>query len=225
MPPRKTSTKKTTKKLASRTPARVSKKLQSVAVVKPLQTQAPKVVVAVKKPVRSFHFGMHVMIAGSAICALLLLGFLERDIFSTNLSSAEDVAPVTIGFEHSAPLSLSVLFAKKENAGYVSITNQSSETIYMNVPSSWTRTEVTGANLVDVTKNIAFFGVSRWTLPGRSGMKLLMPSAPSAVIFDSASVATAAIDLKTIDLTTLGVSNKIVLVQQQTLVPLWGKND
>ncbi len=225
MPAKKTSAKKAPKKIVARKPVtalhsvKVTKKITQA--VKPLMTQAPRTLVAVKKPTRNLHLGMHAIIAGSAICVMLLLGIAEREVFSTNLSSAEDSVPVTIGLEHTAPLSLSVLFAKKENAGYVSISNHSSETIHLNLPSSWKRTEVTGADLKDVMQGIPNFGFSRWTLPGKAGMKLLMDSAPSAVFFDSVSSATAAVDLKTIDLTTMGVSNKIVLVQKQTLVPLW----
>lgn len=184
----------------------------------------PSVTVA-NAPSRSFAIGIHAVIAGAAVVALLFLGFIERDIFSTNLSGAEDAVPATIGLEHTSPLSLSILFAKKENAGYVSITNGSAETIHVHLPSSWTRTEVTGAPLSEMKREIPVFGFVRWTLPGKAGMKLLVPEPPSAVLFDSTSSSTAAIDLKTIDLTTLAVGNRVVLVQKQGLVYLWGTQE
>lgn len=224
MPAKKTSAKRTPKKktLSVRKPAASVKKPSAVKVMKTPTVQPSKTITAVKKPARNLHLGMHLIIAGSAICVMLLLGVVERNTFATKQSAAEDTMPVTIGLEHTAPLSMSILFARKENAGYVSITNQSNETIHINLPSSWTRTEVTGATLKDVPQEIPVFGFSRWTLPGNAGMKLLMPSSPSSVFFDSTSSTTAAIDLKTIDLTTLGVSNRVVLVQKQALVPLWG---
>ncbi len=181
--------------------------------------------VALKKAApkaRSLHLGMHLIIAGSAIAVLLLLGIIERNTFATRGTNAE-VVPSTIGLEHSAPLSLSMLFAKKDHAGYVSITNESNETIHLSVPSDWTRTEVTGADIKDVTHEIPVFGFTRWTLPGKAGIKMLQPESPAAIFFDSQSQATAAVDVKSIDLTTMSVSNKVVLVQKQTLVPLWGQ--
>lgn len=177
--------------------------------------------VAVKKKSRGLHLGMHLVVAASAVAVLVLLGVLERNTFATRLGDAAEVVPSTIGLEHTSPLSLSILIAKKESAGYFSMMNQSSETIHVSLPSSWTRTEVSGASLSEAKQEIPVFGFVRWTLPGKAGMKLLLPQAPSAVFFDSVSPATAAIDLKTVDLVTLNVTNKVVLVQKQTLVPLW----
>ncbi len=221
---KKTSIKTTPKKtIAVRKPVtsvKNAKTVQAVQASKPLKSQVTIKPLITKKP-RSLHLGMHAIIAGSAICVMLLLGVLERNTFVTKQSSAEDAVPATIGIEHNAPLSMSILLARKEQAGYVSITNQSSGTIHINLPSVWTRTEVTGALLKDVAQEIPVFGFSRWTLPGKAGMKLLMPSAPSALFFDSVSASTAAIDLKTIDLTTYDVTNRVILVHKQTLVPLW----
>lgn len=177
------------------------------------------------KKSRGLHLGMHLLIAGSAVAVLVLLGVVERNTFATRISDAADDVPATIGLEHTSPLSLSILFARKEHAGYVSIANGSSETIHVNLPSTWTRTEVTGAPLSEVKQEIPVFGFVRWTLPGKAGMKLILPKAPGAVFFDSVSPATAAIDLKTIDLVTLNVSNRMVLVQKQTLVPLWTQEE
>lgn len=229
MPSKKPSAKKTVKKIVKKTmpvrkPAAVTS-VKAVKAMKPMKAPTLTMTPIAAKPARNLHLGMHAIIAGSAICVMLLLGVIERNTFSTLQGDAEDAVPVTIGLEHDGPLSMSILFARKESAGYVSITNQSSETIHINLPSNWSRTEVTGADLKDVTQDIPVFGFSKWKLPGKAGMKLLMPEAPSAVFFDSVSASTAAIDLKTIDLATLGVTNKVVLVQKQTLVPLWGENE
>lgn len=228
MPSKKPLAKSSSKKtVTSRKPAVSAKKptMTKATFSKATAPKTLKTLPVAQKPARSMHLGMHLIIAGSAICVMLLLGVIERNTFATRQSAAEDTMPVTIGLEHTAPLSMSVLFARKENAGYVSITNQSNETIGINLPSTWTRTEVTGASLADVKQDIPVFGFSRWTLPGNAGIKLLMPSAPDAVFFDSTSTSTAAVDLKTIDLGSLGVTNKVVLVQKQTLVPLWGQTE
>jgi hypothetical protein len=224
MPAKKPAAKTVSKKgVTAMKPVSAVKQSKAVVTKKPAKLTNVIKPAITTKPARSLHLGMHLIIAGSAICVILLLGVIEKNTFATKLSNAEDAVPATIGIEHNAPLSMSILFARKEGAGYVSITNQSSETIHINLPSSWSRTEVTGTTLKEVTQDIPVFGFSRWTLPGKAGMKLLMPSAPNAVFFDSTSTSTAAIDLKAIDLTTLGVSNKVVLVQKQTLVPLWGQ--
>jgi len=227
MPAKKTSAKRTTtkKSLAVRTPSTSVKKVKRVTTMKAPAVRASKPVVVATKPPRTLHLGMHFIIASSAICVMVLLGVVERNTFATKLGAANDEVPVTISLEHTAPLSMSVLFARKANAGYISITNQSNEAIHLSLPSEWTRTEVTGTTLKEVTQDIPVFGFSRWTLPGNAGMKLLMPAAPDSVLFESASETTAAIDLKTIDLATLEVSNRVVLVQKQSLVPLWGATE
>lgn len=177
------------------------------------------------KQKRSLHLGMHFFIAGSAIAVLLGLAFFERGTFATNPSSAKEQSPMTIGLEYASPLSLSVLLARKEGAGYVSITNQSNDEIHVSVPSEWKRTEVTGAAIEKIKPDIPVFGFTRWNLPALAGMKMLLPEVPSGILFDSVSEAVAAVDLKTIDLTTNSVSSKVVLLQKQTYVPLWGTEE
>jgi hypothetical protein len=223
MPKKKITSKKASKKIsAARKPAITAKKA-----IKKLPVKAKKqTAVAVRASSRSSEIGMQFIIAGSAICVMLLLGAVAKNTFSTRTSDAANAVPSTIGLEHNGPLSLSILFARKEDAGYMSITNESTETIAVSLPSGWKRTEVTGTGLDNVKQEIPVFGFTRWTLPGKAGMKLLTPDVPSAVFFDSTSASTAAVDLKTIDLTTLKVDSKVVLVQQQTLVPLWiGEQD
>lgn len=223
-----------TKPSSSTRPSRTTKKKAPAArKVSPVKEKAPRVstkrvatkkepivLVAVKKPARNFHLGIQFAIAGSAIAVLLLLAAFENNIFVTKGSDAAAV-PVTIGLEHDAPLSLSILFAKKENAGYVSLQNTSSESIHISVPSNWVRSEVTGAELKDVTQDIPVFGFTRYALPAGAGMKMLLSEAPGAVFFDSTSDAVTAIDLKSIDLMTSKVSSKVVLIQKQSLISLW----
>ncbi len=202
------------------------KKVSAPAKTKPVLRVATKKVapVAVKTPEkegRGFLIGLQFAIAGSAIAVLVLLAAIERNVFSTHPSDAASV-PATIGLEHSSPLSLSVLFARKQDAGYVSITNNSNEAIHVSLPSSWTRTEVMGTELKNVTQDIPVFGFSRYGLPAGAGMKLLLADAPDSVFFDSTSSAVTAVNLKTIDLTTSQSDSRVILVQNQSLVPLWG---
>lgn len=217
MPTKSPSSRVTKKKVPA---ARKAAPVKAVAVRKKVVTKAPAPVAAVKKPARSLHLGVQLAIAGSAIAVLLLLAAVERNVFATRGSDAAAV-PVTIGLEHESPLSLSLLFAKKENAGYVSIRNGSTEDIHVSVPSSWVRSEVTGTDIGNITSDIPVFGFTRWALPKGAGMKMLLPESPQAVFIDSVSASVAAVDLKAIDLTTSTVMSKVVLVQKQSLIPLW----
>ena len=220
MPTKSPSTRPSKKKIVA---ARKAAPVKSAAVKKaaaPIAKTAPAVTMKAKKPARSLHLGVQLAIAGSAIAVLLLLAAVERNVFATRGSDAAAV-PVTISLEHESPLSLSLLFAKKETAGYVSIRNGSTEDIHVSVPSSWMRSEVTGAEISDVKSDIPVFGFTRWSLPKGAGMKMLLPESPEAVFIDSTSNAVTAVDLKAIDLTTSQVSNKVVLVQKQSLIRLW----
>lgn len=224
--PSKTATKKkVVRRVKKATPSArtVQKKVVKKKEVQPLQASVQPV--ETKQPEsRKFLIGLQFAIAGSAIAVLVLLAAIERNVFATRPSSAASV-PATIGLEHTSPLSLSLLFARKDGAGYVSITNGSSEDIHVNLPSNWTRTEVMGTDLKNVTQDIPVFGFSRYALPAGAGMKLLLPNSPSAIFFDSPSSAVAAVDLKTIDLLTSHTDSRVVLVQKQSLVPLWGLSE
>lgn len=204
---------KAEKKAAPKTIAKKGAKMQPVKI----SAESRTIISTFKK----FRLGTHMLIAGSAIAVLMLLATIERNTFATRGTNAEDVIPVSIGLEHTSPLSLSVLVARKEQAGYVSITNQSSETVYISVPSDWSRTEVTGARIQDVTSAIPVFGFTRWTIPGNAGIKMLVPTSPDVILFDSTSSAVTAVDLKAVDLTNSTTNSKVVLVQKQALVNLW----
>ncbi len=167
------------------------------------------------------NVAMHLLIAGSAIAVLLLLGVVESGTFSTGKSKAQGNVPVSIGLEHEGPLSVSALFAKKENVGYLSFTNRSSATIHVSFPSSWRRTEVSGAPIAEFESDIPVFGFTRWNIPPYAGIKMILPEAPSAVLFDSSSKFTAAVELSMVDLDTLNQSDRVLLVQRQALAPLW----
>lgn len=214
------STKKKTPKASKKAPS----VLKTMAKSPKKRLNVLKKEVPATKPsfLKRLHLGMHLAIAGSAIGILLILGIVDRATFSTGRSSAQSTLPATIGVEHDGPLTLSILVARKEKAGYVSLTNRSDDEIHLSVPSGWQRSEVTGVPISEVTADIPVFGFTRWTLPARAGMKMLLSTAPQALFFDSTSNSSAAIDVQTVDLTTLEMTSRVVLLQKQLLVPLWG---
>lgn len=176
------------------------------------------------KPVatrKELHLGMHLIIAGSAIAVLMLLGIVDRVTFSTLLSKAAQPSPVTIGIEHDRPAVLTLMIARKNISGYASIVNESSEGIHVSIPSEWKRIEVTGTALMNVTENVVISGFTRYELPAGAGIKMLLPVAPSSLFFESPSESTAAINLQTIDLRDQSVMNKTMLFKDNALARLW----
>ncbi len=173
-------------------------------------------------PEKKMHLGMHLLIAGSAVGVLLLLSTIDRVHFSTLRSRAQESLPTTIGLEHDLPLKMGIVLARKASTGYASITNDSDAAIRISLPMEWQRTEVTGAPIANVTRDSPVFGFTRYSLPPHTGLKMLLPVAPDALLFESkTSIASAAIDLQTVDLGVNHSSRQIVLLQSQALVTLW----
>lgn len=174
---------------------------------------------------KKMHLGMHLVIAGSAMAVLLIMSAVDRGTFATGSGNAQEVATSTIGLEHGAPLSLTILFARKDGAGYVSIENRSPDAVKISLPSDWKRTEVSGAELKNVAGELPVFGFTRWTLPAHAGIKLSLPAAPDSIFFDSASDTTAIVDMTMVDLPQNLALRKVVLVQKQALVKLWSEQE
>lgn len=174
---------------------------------------------------REWHIGMQLLIAGSTMTVLMVLGLFDRATFATLRSKASGHFPATIGIEHQNPLKLLVVIARKNSSGYASIVNGSDDQIHISVPSGWKRMEVSGAPLSSFTQDIPVFGFSRWTLPPHAGIKMLTDSVPDALFFDSSSQSTTEIDLQTIDLIDLSSTSHVLLLKDHALARLWGSNE
>lgn len=181
------------------------------------------------KPVsakRQFHLGIHLLIAGSAIAVLILLGIVDRVTFSTLRSRASESMPITIGLEHRNPLSVSLVIARKNEVGYASILSGSDEQIRISVPSEWKRVEVSGAPLSAFAQDIPAIGYTRWTLPPGAGIKMTLDDVPSSLFFESASASTTEINLRTIDLKGLPeTETQVILLKDRALATLWGSDE
>lgn len=210
----------------------VAKKVNTKkATAKPVAASHTKGLRRVGFSLKPLHLGMHAVIAVSAIGALFILGAVDQERFSTRISDAMGLTETndivrntaTIGLEYKSPLTLDVLIARKTEAGYVSLSNTSSEDIVISVPSDWKRLEVTGTSLDHVVAGVPTFGFTSWTLPADAGVKFSSSSAPEAIFFSTVSTATAAITLRTVDLNgeLSTADTKVVLVKSQALAPLW----
>ncbi len=203
-----------TKKLAR---AVTTAKRSSVSKIVPMRAEKTK---------REWHLGMHLLIAGSAIGLLMLLGIVDRVTFSTLRSGASQSMPLTIGLEHKNPLTLSLVIARKSEIGYVSILSGSDEQIRISVPSTWKRIEVSGAPLSAFIQDIPVIGYTRWTLPPGAGIKMTLDNVPTALFFESPSESTTEIDLQTIDLDgSVGTEKRVILLKDKALARLWGSEE
>ena len=199
---------------SARRPSIGTRKLRAV-------TQKKKSVPRVSIAEKGVHLGMHLLIASSAVAVLLLLGIIDRGHFSTILSRAQESLPVTITLEHTRPLKMSMIVARKPSAGYIEVSNDSDTAMHISLPAPWKRTEVTGVAMDEVTKDFPKLNSARWLLPPHAGMKMLLPSAPDAILFENDASTTAAVNLQTVDLATLETTKRVVLLQTQALVTLW----
>lgn len=183
----------------------------------------PAVVTALPSKRRSLlaSLGFQVFIAGSAAVVLLALGVVGQGLFATHGSQAADTPPATVGLDHSSPLALSFVIARKELAGYVNITNDSPDPIRVSLPSTWQRVEVRGAALTDFPADIPAPDVVRWTIPGRAGIRLVLSAVPSSVHFDSVAASSAAVTVKSIDLTTEQIRTNVLLLKERATTGLW----
>lgn len=176
-----------------------------------------------RKP--SFSIGTlvtHVSIAGISIAILLLLATLDPATFSTLPGKAERTpVAVQVGLEYDAPVKVEMLFARKQTAGYLSISNPSDHPIKISVPDSWSRTEVRGAPLTEFATEPPQFGFRRWSMPARTGMSMLLPESPSTVLFLSPSDPTAAITLRSVDAVSGEQFINVVLLNKEVETALW----
>lgn len=172
---------------------------------------------------RSLHLGVHLAIAVGAVSVLLLLGLIDQRTFSTLWSEAS--APKeTVGrmvLQHSEPLSLKILLARKNDEGYLSVENLSVAEAFIEVSSDWKRIEVFGTKLSEATFDVPVFGSTRWRLPGKAGMKLLLKDVPDVLRFENSVSETAVIDVRSLDLPSLVSKTDVILVQKKRDIRLW----
>lgn len=217
---RSTPTRKPVATKRKKTPKRAKRSVTTVAVKPTLPLVKP---LAPKRLSLLSSLGFQVFIAGSAAVVLLALGVVSHETFGTQGSKAADDVAAGIGLEHSSPLSLSFLIARKGQAGYVNITNDSPDTIRVSVPAAWRRTEVHGAALKDVTADFPATDVVRWTLPGRAGIRMVLGAVPTNIRFDSTASSSAAVTVKSVDLSTEEIRTNVLLLKDRATTELWGE--
>ena len=167
---------------------------------------------------------VHLSIAAFACALLFLLGQVERSTFLTNRTQADTLlASEIVGIEHAGPVDVSVLVARKGEAGYVTVANESAEAIGLTLPGTWHRTEVSGAPLEQVTSELQPHGDMKWMLPGNTTIKLMLVSPPDLIEFINTAETTSQVSLTTVDLLTNASQKDVVLVLKNAKMKLWGQ--
>jgi hypothetical protein len=114
----------------------------------------------------------------------ILLAFATMAAFSLALptggspKNAKLPTIVTIGVEHSAPLSLSFSVSRGKLPGMLQVSHDGSETILLSLPSPWTLKEVRGVALSAVPADKETFGYRRWHLPPKAVLLFSLPTIP-----------------------------------------------
>ncbi len=213
---RRAKAKTSTKKLSTifEKKASPSKKMTPVKHVTPTTHARPSRMSSILKTI-----GLQCIIAGSAAVILIMMGMIERDVFTTGSGRAMNVvSPATIGLEFEGRLALSCVVAEKDENGYISITNTSAKDIHISLPSSWSRLEVMNASLEETKGELPVFGFTRYKLPKFASLRFAVPELPSDFLFDARGTGVAAVTVKTVHLDDLKTTSQTVLVQKQTLV-------
>lgn len=215
----------TKKKITKRPVAKAHKIVSTKRIGQTVMPKQPVVVTSlpVKRSSILSSLGFQVFIAGSAAVVLLALGVVGQGLFATHGSRAADTPPTTVGLEHASPLSLTFVLARKDQAGYVNITNDSPDQIRLSVPAAWRRVEVQGALLKDVTADLPDPATARWTLPGKASIRMVVGDVPDSVLFQSTSPASAAVTVKSIDLGTEQIRTDVLLLKDHATANLWGE--
>lgn len=171
---------------------------------------------------RRMHVRMHLTIAVLSIAVLSGLGLVDRMRFSTQKTDAKTPINRIIGIEHDGPASLTVVLARKNTAGLVSLENTSNAPVYVSLPDNWNRTEVTNTTIDKVTSSKTQYNFLRWTLPAKAGMKMLLPEVPSSFTFLSPTESnTVALTIHSVDVVDGTKETQVILLQKQAVAKFW----
>ncbi len=165
---------------------------------------------------------MHLTIAVLSIAVLSGLGLVDRLHFSTQKTDAKTPVNRIIGIEHDGPASLTIVLARKNTAGLVSIENTSNAPVYLSLPDNWNRTEVSNTTIEKVTNTKTQYSFLRWTLPAKAGMKMLLPEVPSSFTFLSPTgTSTVALTVHSVDVVDGTKETQVILLQKQAVAKFW----
>lgn len=169
--------------------------------------------------------GVQAAIAASALVVLSSLSYVERGIFATLPGQAEGKQDVTteIAVEFEGKAAMQLTFARKGTAGFVRIDGDALQKTRVSLPAEWTRAEVYGATLSEITREEPQLGFTRWTIPAGAGMRMTINQIPDVVTFLTPGSGIASLDIASVDLLTGETNRQAKILQTETSVALWSE--
>jgi hypothetical protein len=100
------------------------------------------------------------------------------------------------------------------------MSHDAAETIYVSVPSDWSRREVKGASLADVIADQPTFGFTRWHLPPGTTISFALRRPPASILFHNPSGVPVQVRLTRVDIEEKTIDRMNILVKDAP-VNLW----
>jgi hypothetical protein len=167
-------------------------------------------------------FTIHSVAAIASVVAVIIVS--QRTFRASPSLFLAQVTPmenVEMGVEHASPLSLSLsISAQTGEGGIADMNHDAEETVYVSVPSDWTRREVRGAPLTDVIAEQPTFGFTRWHLPPGTTVSFAMERSPTSILFHNPSGVPVQVRLTRVDIEEKTIDRTNILVKD-TPVHLW----
>ncbi|MDO8468578.1 MAG: hypothetical protein Q7S29_02365 [Candidatus Peribacter sp.] len=165
-------------------------------------------------------FTLHAAAAVAAIVAVVVLSQGALKDGASSLTASLIVGErIEIGLEHTKPVTLSLSFTTNGAKGVMDIRHDALETVYVSLPSTWTKREVGGVPLTAVTSDPPSFGFTRWSVPAGALVSFDV-TPPATILLHNPSGIPAEIRLTRVDLTKNAVERDIILVQEGSAL-LW----
>ena len=165
-------------------------------------------------------FTLHAAAAIAAIVAVVMLsqGAL-RDGAPSLTAQLLPGERAEIGLEHTKPVTLSLSFTTNGTQGVADVRHDALETVYLSLPSSWTKREVGGVPLTSVTSDPPYFGFTRWSIPAGALVSFDI-TPPQTILLHNPSGIPTEVELTRVDLAKNVVERDIILIQDGSTL-LW----
>jgi len=168
----------------------------------------------------SSPLALHTIAAVVAVFAVITVS--QRGIksdpqdFTAQLTGSNNIE---MGIEHARPLIVALTMSTNGSSGIVDLRHDSSDPIYVSLPSDWTTREVKGS-LDAVKTDPPTFGFTRWTIPSRTSISFSVPHPPASILMHNPSGIPLQVKLTRIDLTTQMTERDVILIKDVS-VNLW----
>ncbi len=123
-----------------------------------------------------------------------------------------------IGVEHSSALHLGMSFTTGSGEALLEVSHDGSGTVLLSLPSSWKMRAIRYARIQDVPFEPITFSFRRWHLPPKVVLSLVLPSPPTNLRINNASLVPMELSVKRINLQTDTAISDTYLVKDTPLL-------